>query len=51
VVVIGDNSTLEVQGIGSAMIHGKVLDNVLYVPKLRMKLLSRIQGYYFEFKS
>jgi len=53
--VIGDNSTLEVQGIGSVRIHEKVLDDVLYVPKLRMNLLSVIQvarkGYWFEFDS
>jgi len=55
VVVIGDNSTLEFQGIGSVRIHGKVLDDVLYVLKLRMNLLSVIQvarkGYSFEFNS
>jgi len=55
VVVIGDNSTLEVQGIRSVMIHRKVIDNVLYVPKLRMNLLSVIQvarkRYSFEFDS
>jgi len=54
-IVIGDNSTLEVQGIGSVRIHGKVLDDVLYVPKLRMNLLSVIQvarkGFSFEFDS
>ena len=54
-VVIGDNSTLEVQGIGSVIIHGKVLNDVLYVPKLWMNLLSVIQvarkGYSFEFDS
>jgi len=37
------------------MIHGKVLDNVLYVLKLRMNLISVIQvvrkGYSFEFNS
>ena len=53
--MIGDNSILEVQGIGSVLIHGKVLENVLYVPKLRMNLLSMIQvarkGYSFEFNS
>ena len=55
VVVIGDNSVLDVQGIGSVMIHGKVPDNVFYVPKLRMNLISIIQitrkGYSFEFTS
>ena len=54
-MVIGDNSILEVQGIGSVLIHGKVLENVIYVPKLRMNLLSVIQivrkGYSFEFDS
>jgi len=54
-VVIGDNSTLEVQGIGSVRIHGKVLNDVLYVPKLWMNLLSIIQvdrkGFSFEFNS
>jgi len=54
-IVIGDNSTLEVQGIGSVRIHGKVLNDVLYVPKLQMNLLSVIQvarkGYSFEFDS
>ena len=54
-VVIGDNSTLEVQGIGSVIIHRKVLDDMFYVPKLRMNLLSVIQvarkGYSFEFES
>ena len=42
-MVIGDNSILEVQGIGSVLIHRKVIKNVLYVPKLRMNLLSMIQ--------
>ena len=55
VVVIGDNSVLDVQGIGSVKIHGKVLDNVFYVPKLRMNLIFIIQitrkGYSFEFTS
>ena len=54
-VVIGDNSILEVQGIGSVLIHGKVLENVLYVPKLRINFLFMIQvtrkGYSFEFDS
>jgi len=54
-VVLGDNSILEVQGIGSVLIHEKVLENVLYVPKLRMNLLLVIQvarkGYSFEFDS
>jgi len=55
VIVIGDSSVLEVQGIGSVLIQGKVLENVLYVPKLTMNLLSVIQvarkGYSFEFNS
>ena len=42
-VVIGDNSILEVQGIESVLIHRKVLENVLYIPKLVMNLLSIIQ--------
>ena len=54
-VVIGDNSILDVQEIGSVKIHGNVLDNVFYVPKLRMNLISVIQitrkGYSFEFTS
>ena len=54
-VVIGDNSILDVQGIGSVMIHRKVLDNVFYVPKLRMNLIFVIQitrkRYSFEFTS
>ena len=54
-VVIGDNSIFEVQGIESVLIHGKVLENVLYVLKLRMNLISMIQvakkGYSFEFDS
>ena len=53
--MIGDNSTLEVQGIGSVRIHGKVLNDMLFVTKLRMNLLSVIQvarkGYSFEFNS
>ena len=53
--MIGDNSFLEVQGIRSVLIHEKVLENVLYVPKLRMNLLFVIQvarkGYFFEFDS
>ena len=52
-VVIGENSILKVQGIGSVLIHETVLENVLYVLKLRMNLLSVIQvarkGYSFEF--
>ena len=54
-MVIEDNSMLEVHGIGSILIHGKVIENMLYVPKLRMNLLSVIQvarkGYSFEFNS
>jgi len=50
-VVIGDSSILEVKGIGSVLIQGKILENVLYVPKLTMNLLSVIQvarnGYSF----
>jgi len=42
-IVIGDNSTLEVQRIRSVIIHEKVLDGVLYIPKLMMNLLSVIQ--------
>jgi len=42
-VVIGDSFTLEVQGIESVLIHGKVLDNVLYILMLRMNLLFVIQ--------
>jgi len=42
-VVIGNNSTFEFQEIGSVMIHKKVLDDVLYIPKHRMNLLSVIQ--------
>ena len=53
--MIGDNSTLEVQGIGSVRIHVKVLDGVFYILKLRMNLLSVIQvarkRYSFEFDS
>ena len=53
--MIGDNSVLEVQGIGSVLIHRKVLENVLYVSKLRMNVLSVIQvarkRYSFEFNS
>ena len=41
--VIDDNSTLNVQGIGSVLIHKKVLENVLYIFKLRMNFLSMIQ--------
>ena len=43
VVMIGDNSILEVQGIESVLIHVKGLENVLYVPKLMMNLLYIIQ--------
>lgn len=54
-VVIGDNSTLDVQGIMSVLIHMKILKNMLYVPKIMMNLLSVIQvarkGYLFDFKS
>ena len=54
-IVIGDNSILDVQRIRSVMIHGKVLDNVLYVPKLRMNRIFIIhiarKGYSFEFTS
>jgi len=54
-IVLGDNSILEVQGIGSVLIHMKVLDNVLYVFNLRINLLSMIQvakkGYSFNFDS
>jgi len=53
--VIGDSSVLEVQGIGSVLLQGKVLENVLYVPKFTMNLLFVIQvarkGYSFEFDS
>ena len=46
---------LEVEGIGSVLLHGKVIENVLFVPKLGMNLLSVIQfvrkGYTFEFIS
>ena len=52
--MIGDNSILEVQRIGSVLIHEKILENVLYVPKLRMNLLFVIQvikRYSFEFNS
>jgi len=51
VVVIGDNLMLEFHRIGSILMHGKVIENVLYVPKLKMNLLSFIQvarkGYSF----
>jgi len=54
-VVIGDNYILEVQEIGSVLIHSKVFENVLYVSKLRMNLLSMIQvarkGYSFDLNS
>ena len=54
-IVIGDNSILEVQGIRSVLIHKKVLENALYVPKLNMNLLFVIQvarnGYSFKFNS
>jgi len=54
-VVIGDNFVLEVHGTGSTLIHGKLIENVLYVPQLKMNLLSIIQvarkGYSFEFTS
>ena len=55
VVVKGDNSILEVHGIESVLIQGKILENVLYVPILTMNLLSVIQvareGYSFKFNS
>jgi len=41
-IMIGDHSILEVQGSESVLLQGKVLENVLYVPKLSMKLLSII---------
>ena len=54
-IVIEDNSIFEFQRIGSMLIHGKVLENVLYILKLMMNLLSVIQvakkGYSFEFDS
>jgi len=54
-VVIGDSSFLKVQGIGNVLLQGKVLENVIYVPKLTMNLLFIIQiarkGYSFEFNS
>ena len=54
-VVIGDNSILEVQGIGSVLIQRMILENILDVPKLTMNLLSVIQvarkRYSFEFNS
>jgi len=52
-VVIGDNFMLEVHGIESSLIHNKVIENVFYVPKLRMSILSFIKvarkGYSSEF--
>jgi len=52
-IVIRDNSMLEVQGIGIVLMHGKVIEGVLFVPKLGINLLSVIQiarkGYTFEF--
>lgn len=54
-VMISDNSILEVQGIKSVLIHDKAFDNVLSIPKLRMKLVFIIQvarkGYSFGFNS
>ena len=41
--MISDNSILEFQRIESVLIHIKVLENVLYVLKLKMNLLSMIQ--------
>jgi len=41
-IVISDNSILEVQGIGSLWLQGRILENVLYMPKLTMNLLSVI---------
>jgi len=50
-VVIGDNLMLEVQGIGSVFMHRKVVEDVLFVPKLGMNILFIIQiawkGYTF----
>lgn len=42
-IVIGDNLVPEIQGFGSVLVHGKVLENVFYVPKLRMNLIFVIQ--------
>jgi len=54
-LVIDDNYVLEVQGIGSVLIKENILENVLYMPKLTMNLLSVIwvasKGYSFEFNS
>ena len=54
-IVIGDNSIIEVQGIRSVLLHGKFIENVLYVPKLNMNLIFVIQvarkGYSFELTS
>jgi len=53
--VIGDNFVLEVHGIGSTLIHCKVIENMLYVSQLKLNLLFIIQvtrkGYSFEFTS
>lgn len=54
-IMIGNNSILEVQGIESVLFHRKVLENMLYIPKLGMDLLFAIQvtrkGYSFKFNS
>jgi len=42
-IVIGNNSMIEVQGIGSVLLHEKVIEDVLFFPKLGMNLLSIIQ--------
>jgi len=47
VVVIGDNLFLEFQGIGSVLIHGMILENVLDAPKLKINLIFYgIEGFH-----
>lgn len=42
-LVIGNNSMLEVQGIGSILMHGKMIEDVIFISKLGMDLLLVIQ--------